>query len=170
MPNYYRTSKVIDNLNNTNATELNNFDKKLDSILNQFFINTADFTLERWEKELGIKIDNSYDVNFRRSKILSKIRGQGTVTIDLIKSVSESFTNGQVNVTENNPEYSFTIKFIGNKGIPPNLDDLKKAIEDIKPAHLAVQYAFTYNPWSYLKTITWGTAKTETWQTLKVRV
>lgn len=169
MPTYYKTSKIIDNLNNANAIELDNFDKKLNSILDQFFISTADFTLERWEKELGIKVDNSYNVEFRRSVILSKIRGQGTVTIDLIKNVSESFANGEVNVIENNTAYSFTVKFIGSKGVPPNLDDLKKAIEDIKPAHLAVVYEFTYNPWSYVKTLTWQITKEDTWNTLKVR-
>ena len=169
MPDYYKNSKVIDNLNNANASEINTFYYQLDNVLNQFFINTADFTLERWERELGLKVDNSYPPEFRRSKLLSKIRGQGTVTIDLIKSVSESYSNGEVEVIENNPDYSFTVKFIGTKGIPPNLDDLKNAIEDIRPAHLAVVYDFTYNPWNYVKTLTWQTVKTDTWERLKVR-
>jgi len=170
MPNYYKTSYVIDNLNNANAIELDNYDKKLDSILNQFFINTADFTLERWERELGIEVNNTYDINFRRSKILSKIRGQGTITVNLIKTVSESFANGEVDVVENNPTYSFTIKFVGLKGIPPNLDDLKAAIEDIKPAHLSVGYSFTYNTWNdVISSMTWDTVKTGTWENLKVR-
>ncbi|MNP69599.1 hypothetical protein D3C76_1657190 [compost metagenome] len=29
-------------------------------------------------------------------------------------------------------------------GIPPNLDDLKAAIEEIKPAHMAVEFEFNY--------------------------
>jgi len=169
MPNYYKTSIVIDNLNNANAIELDSFDKKLDGVLNQFFVDTADYSLERWERELGITVNNNYDTNYRRSIILSKIRGQGTVTIKLIKNVAESFENGDVNVIENNTEYSFTIKFVGTKGIPPNIDDLKKAIEDIKPAHLAVLFEFTYNLWNYAKTLSWETVKTGTWQTLKVR-
>lgn len=169
MPGYYKTSKVIDNLNNANSSELNNYHQKLEDVFNQFFINTADYSLERWEKELGLVVDNSYNTDFRRSRILSKLRGQGTVTISLIKNVSESYSNGEVDVIENNPDYSFTIKFVGLKGIPPNLDDLKKAIDDIKPAHLNVIYEFTYNPWSYAKTLTWGGVKENTWGTLKVR-
>lgn len=154
MPGYYRTSKVIDNLNNANALELDGFDKKLDNALNQFFIDTADFTLERWEKEFGIAVNNSYDTEFRRSRIKSKLRGQGTITISLIKNVSESFSNGEVDVIEDNPNYSFTVKFTGTKGVPPNLDDLKAAIEAIKPAHLAVLYTFTYNTHEYLSQFT----------------
>ncbi|MNE88949.1 hypothetical protein D3C80_1863070 [compost metagenome] len=29
-------------------------------------------------------------------------------------------------------------------GIPPNLDDLKAVIEEIKPAHMQVEYEFSY--------------------------
>lgn len=148
MPYYYRTSTIIDNLNNSNATELNNFYNKLESVFNQFFVSSADWALERWEKELGLKVDNSYNTEFRRSVILSKIRGQGTVTIDLIKNVSESFSNGEVDVIENNSEYSFTVKFIGIKGVPPNLSDLIQAIEEIKPAHLAVVFDFSWQNWN----------------------
>ena len=169
MPGYYKTSQVIDNLNNADAVELNRLDEKLDSALNQYFVDSADFTLERWEKELGIEVNNNYSPEFRRTRILSKIRGQGTITINLIKTVSQSFSNGEVNITENNAQYSFTVKFIGTKGIPPNIDDLKNAIEDIKPAHLQAIFEFTYNPWSYVKTMTWGQVKENTWASLKER-
>lgn len=169
MPNYYRASKVIDNLNSANALELDGFDKKLDGVLNQFFINTADYTLERWEKELGIDVNNSYDVEFRRSRIKSKLRGQGTVTVNLIKNVAESFSNGEVDILEDNPNYSFTVKFVGTKGIPPNLGDLQKAIEVIKPAHLVATYEFTYNVWGDIKAYTWGDLKSSTWGEIKVR-
>jgi hypothetical protein len=86
-----------------------------------------------------------------------------------MKNVSESFTNGEVDIIENNPAYSFTVKFVGSKGIPPNIDDLKAAIEEIKPAHLAVQYEFSYTLWSEVKNITWGTVKTGTWGQLRIR-
>ena len=169
MPRYYRTSKVIDNINTANSSELTKFTERLDNTLDQFFVDTADYTLDRWEKELGIEVNNNYDINFRRSRIKSKLRGQGTVTINLIKNVSETFSNGEVDVIEDNPSYSFMIKFVGTRGVPPNLDDLKKAIEDIKPAHLAVTYAFTYTVWKEVKAITWGEVKTGTWGDLKTR-
>jgi hypothetical protein len=145
MPKYYATSKIIENLNNANAKELTNFNTNLDTVLNQFFISTADFTLERWEKEFGIEINNNLNIEFRRTRIKAKMRGQGTVTVSLIKNVAESFSNGLVDVIEDNTNYQFTIKFVSALGIPPNMSDLQKAIEDIKPAHLKALYAFTYN-------------------------
>lgn len=40
--------------------------------------------------------------------------------------------------------YTFTVQFVGEKGTPPNLDDLKEAIQRIKPAHLDVIYKFRF--------------------------
>lgn len=174
MPIYYRKSKVIDNINNSNGIELENFNNKLESTLNQFFIDTADFTLERWEKDLGLDINNNLNIEYRRSRIKARLRGQGTVTIKLIENVAESFSNGEVAVTEDNPNYSFTIKFIGIKGIPPNMDDLQRAIEEIKPAHLAFKFEYTYLTWdefdNYNRTWDEWDALNLTWDELEVYI
>lgn len=167
MPKYYKTSKVIDNINTANSAELTKFKERLDGVLNQFFLDTADFSLERWEKDLGIEINNNLNIDFRRSRIKSKLRGQGTVTIKLLKNVAESFSNGQVEIIENNANYEFTIKFVGTLGIPPNMNDLEKAIEEIKPAHLGYKFEYTYLTWdefdNYNKTFNEWDALNLTW-------
>lgn len=171
-PNYYVTSKIMDNLNNANAIELNRIDTLLDNVSNQFWVDTADYTLERWEKELGLEVANNYDTACRRTRILSRLRGRGTITISLIENVAESFNNGTVEVIEDNSNYTFTIKFVDNKGVPPNLDDLKSVIEELKPAHLAVLYEFTYLTWDeferYDKTCDEWDALNLTWDELEV--
>jgi uncharacterized protein YmfQ (DUF2313 family) len=130
-------------------------------------LDTADLTLERWETEVGIEVKNNYDIEFRKSRIRSKLRGKGTVTVNLMKNVAESFANGEVDIIENNPTYSFTVKFVGSKGIPPNLDDLKAAIEQIKPAHLAVLYEFKYNTYQFLISNTHGQLAAYTHQEIR---
>ncbi|QEK13588.1 DUF2313 domain-containing protein [Crassaminicella thermophila] len=169
LPGYYKTSQVIANITDVENSEIQQFKTSLDNTLNQFFVDLADTSLDRWEKELGIPVNSSKPDEYRRSVIKSKLRGQGTITVNLIKNVSESYSNGEVEVIEDNPNYSFTIKFVGTRGIPPNLDDLKSAIEEIKPAHLAVEYEFTYTVWSEVKNITWNDVKTGTWDDLKTR-
>lgn len=154
MPTYYRTSKIIENLSAANAAELTTFKSSLENLLDQFFIDTADTSLERWETELGITVDNTKNINYRRSVIKSKLRGSGTATITLIKNVSASFSNGEVDVIEDNANYTFTIKFVGTLGTPPNMNDLEKAIEEIKPAHLAYTFEYVYNTNSVLSGFT----------------
>jgi uncharacterized protein YmfQ (DUF2313 family) len=150
----YKNSKVVKDLFSPIETEISDFETKLESVLNQFFVDTADFTLERWEKELGLEVNNSYNTDFRRSRIKAKLRGQGTVTIKLIENVAESFSNGDVEVIEDNSNYRFIVKFVGILGIPPNMNDLEKAIEDIKPAHLGFTFEYTYNTYESLNTRT----------------
>lgn len=147
-PDYYKDSKVMDNINNANATELNLLNTAIINVYNNGFVDTADSdTLARLENELGLPIANNYNIDYRRTKIYSKKKGQGTITPIQIENIAESFENGNVDVIQNYSNYSFTIKFVGSKGVPPNLDDLKNIIEELKPAHLNAVYEFTYLTW-----------------------
>jgi len=159
----------MNNLMEADSNELKEFNIKHNETLNQFFVDTSTFALERWERDLGIQINNNKPEAFRRSVVKSKLRGSGTITVKLMQNVSESYSNGEVEVIEQNQDYYFIIKFVGTKGIPPNMDDLQKAIEEIKPAHLAVEYEFTYTTWGEVKNITWGEAKVGTWVQLRTR-
>jgi hypothetical protein len=142
----------------------------VDELLRQFSVDTAtEKGLPYWEEFAGINTDISKAIEDRRSVIKSKLRGAGTITVNLIKSVAESYANGQVNVIEDNDNYQFTVKFVSTKGIPPNLEDLKNAIEEIKPTHLKVNYSFTFTTWGEVKNITWDVVKTGTWEQLKTR-
>ncbi len=142
----------------------------LDDLIQQLFVETATEGLDLWEEDYGLSSYVGKPDDQRRSRIKSKIRGVGTITISLIKNVSESYVYGTVDVIENAEEYSFTIKFIDIRGIPPNIEDLEAAIEEIKPAHLEVVYEYTYTTWEEVKTITWEEAATGTWGELKTRM
>lgn len=168
MPSYYQTSQVMGDICNANATELNNINTQLQNTQNQFFVDTADFTLERWEKEFGIEINNNLDTVYRISKIKSKMRGQGTCTFSLIQNVANSFENGTVQVIEHPSDYTVEIKFISDYGIPPNLSDLQNALSAVMPAHLAIIYTYLYTVWQSAKKTTWGAIETNgSWSNLK---
>jgi len=150
LPAFYATSRIMSSSIDSQGVEMDSFWQALDETLAQYFVTTATWGLDQWEQELGIPTELAKPVDQRRSVILSKIRGIGSVTIGLIKSVAEAYDGGTVDVTVQPELYQFTVKFIDTLGIPPNLDDLKEAIEEIKPAHLAVEYEFTYYLYSDL--------------------
>lgn len=142
-------------------------------ILSQFYVETAtEWGLDLWEQMLNLKSYAGKPLDQRRSRIISKLRGMGTVTVALVKNVAESYVYGTVEVMEAPATYSFTIKFVDTRGVPSNLDDVKAAIEEIKPAHLAVTYEFTYFIWDELdaKNWTWDQLDTLalTWDQLEV--
>ncbi|WP_256758751.1 YmfQ family protein [Cohnella sp. WQ 127256] len=169
LPDYYATSRVMSSNMDAQGTELDKLWQAMDETLEQYFVSTATWGLELWEKELGISVDISKPTEQRRSVILSKLRGIGTVTVSLIKSVAEAYDGGTVEVTVQPETYKFNVKFIDTLGVPPNLDDLKAVIEDIKPAHLAVEYSFTYTPWGELKQTSWDSLSSFTWEEVMTR-
>ena len=52
---------------------------------------------------------------------------------------------------EDPARYHFDIRFVGSRGIPPNMDDLTAALEEIKPAHLAYTFVFLYRTYGELE-------------------
>jgi len=170
VPSFVSRAKTYSEIINSEGTELDNLETNTNDVLSQFFVETATWGLDLWEQMLNIQsyVGKPYDQ--RRSAIISKLRGMGTVTVDLIKNVAESYAYGTVEVTEHPELYSFTIKFIDSRGTPSNLDDLKEAIKEIKPAHLGVVYEFTYTTWGEVKNITWGDVAIDTWEALKTRI
>ena len=157
VPLFLRESQIYQAIINPQGIELDLLSENTQDVLRQFFVETATWGLVFWESELGIKTITGKTYDERRSNIIAKIRGIGNITIALIKSVAESYAYGTVSVTKAPNVQSFAVKFISDRGIPSNLDDIKAAIEDIKPAHLEVNYEFIYLTWDELggKTLNW---------------
>ena len=101
---------------------------------------------------------------------MSKLRGTGTVTKTMMKNVAASFVNGDIEIIEYPSRYCFAVKFTSRTGIPYNIEDIKAMVEELKPAHLAVEYIFTYRLWQdVLDTLSnWTTVKSYTWEQLLV--
>lgn len=144
LPAYYENSRVIHADLNAKGTELDELYKTINETLDQFFVRTATWGLDRWEMELGIATETGKPIEQRRAVVESKLRGAGKFSGALVKNVTEAYDGGIVDVKFQPAEWNFTVKFMDTIGIPPYLDDLKIAIEEIKPAHLAVVYEFSY--------------------------
>lgn len=146
-PWYYDTSHIFKWFLQASGAELELMKQGVEEVLNQFFVSSTTWDIDKWEEELGILSVDGKPLEQRRAVILAKLRGIGTATVAMIQNVAESYTYGQVSVTEHPETYSFTFKFIDPYGVPSNLVDVQAAIEEIKPAHLGVIYEFSYMTW-----------------------
>ena len=119
---------------------------------------------------MGLVPDTAADLETRRGRVMSKLRGTGTVTKTMMKNVAASFVNGDIEIIEYPSRYCFAVKFTSRAGIPYNIEDIKAMVEELKPAHLAVEYIFTYRLWQdVLDTLSnWTTVKSYTWEQLLV--
>lgn len=144
LPSYYENSRVMQADMNAKGVELDRLFEALDETLEQFFVRTATWGLDRWESELGIETDPSKPLDQRRAVVESKLRGSGKFSGRLVKSVAEAYYGGKVDVTFQPSKWSFTVRFVDSAGIPPNLNDLIAVIGELKPAHLALKFEFSY--------------------------
>lgn len=169
LPWYYQNSDVMRTIQDSNSLEVGKLKYNIDDSINQLFIDTATWGLDRLERIFNIETDINKSFEDRREILKAKLRGTGTVTKQMIKNVAQAFSGGEVEVIEDNANCNFIIKFIGIKGIPKNMQGLINAIEEIKPAHLGYSFSYTYTTWDFIKdNLTWNQAKEKSWGELKV--
>jgi uncharacterized protein YmfQ (DUF2313 family) len=145
LPNYFKNSRIMNELQATQARELGLVNARRIDRLNQCFIDSATWSLELWENELGIDTDLSKSYATRREIVKAKRRGSGTVTKQMLINTALAYTNAEVQVIEDPENYTFVLKFIGVRGIPQNMAGLIKTIDEIKPAHLGYRFEYTYS-------------------------
>lgn len=144
LPSYYDEIVEMDALTATEGVEFDRLSQDIETLLNESYPETSTIFLGRYEKDLQIVVDKTKPADQRRSVVISKMRGSGKVSGSMIKNVAQAYDGGTVDVDVDVPHYTIIITFIDTVGIPPNLDDLKQALEDIKPAHMSLEYKFRY--------------------------
>jgi len=154
LPADYKNSKQVVELQGAFEYWTDALKAARDDLFAQLNVESATWGLALWEKALGLQTDVTKPYDYRRTRIMSKLRGSGTTTTAMIQNVAESFSNGEVTIIEYNNENRFEVKFTGTIGMPPNMDDLTAAIEEIKPAHLAYSYVYIYRTNSELAVYT----------------
>ncbi len=154
MPPYYRESPVVVDLQGAFGSQTEALAAAKEDLFKQFTLDTATWGLANWEKAYGLEVEVTKDHEYRRSRVRSKMRSTSTTTLAMIKNVAESFSNGSVELIEEPGSHHFEIKFVGNIGIPPNMEDLQGAVEELKPAHLAVDYTVIYRTHLVLRQFT----------------
>lgn len=148
-PIYYQFSGVFRQIQRAQASEYYTLEEKNEDLRTQLYIQTATWGLKYWEEIFGIRTIESDSYPIRRSRVLSRRRGLGQFSANLVKTVCEAYSNGEVTVNvDSDVNNVINITFVGARGIPPNLDDLKEIVADIVHAHLGAVYNFTYLPWS----------------------
>lgn len=170
VPPFIYNMSVMKAIYNAQGAELGSLNYYIQDLINQCFIDTATWGLTSWEEEFGITTNLSLSYEQRREILKAKKRGQGTTTKAMLKNAAEAFSGGEVNIIENIPEYSFIVQFVGIKGIPRNMQAFINMLEDIKPAHLAYSFKYTYTNWNYLegKNLIYNTTDAIKWDDLEI--
>lgn len=170
MPEYYKNSDVAATQLYVESYEVGRLMVTIQDVEDQLYIDRATWGLDIYEKAYNITPDPNATYEERREVIKAKKRGRGTTTKAMIQNTAEAFSGGDVDIIEHPADFSFTIKFVGTKGIPQNMSGFLNMIREIKPAHLVCDVEYSYNVWNVIqaKQMTWNTADAKTWEEMKV--
>ena len=143
LPSHYHDVREMKSIAGVEGAELDKLAQELEDQVDQYYPETATWALSRFEQDLNIPVNLQAD----RAAALGyhlEDAGSGKVSASMLKNVAQAYERGSIEVSVQPAEYKVTIHFRDTLGIPPNLSDLKSAIEEIKPAHMAVDYALRY--------------------------
>ncbi len=163
LPHYYRKSKVVDELYKAVQKILDKVSADITAEdLMLFITTTTDFSLH--EKDVGLSSVVA-DNETKRSRVISRLQGNAVLTKSALYELVSIYDKTGCSVSEDFENYTVTITFTGRKGKPYNLAEIQSAVEEVKPAHIKIEYAFEKNTWDDLsvKLNTWGNAVSLSW-------
>ncbi|MNC18732.1 hypothetical protein D3C75_666460 [compost metagenome] len=156
LPEFYHDIRDMQELLDSEGEEIELLAGNVESLLQQYYPESATWALSRYEKDLNIVVDAGKPNDQRRSVIISKMRGYGKVSASMMKNVAQAYDGGTVEVDVDPATYTITVTFVDTFGTPPNLGDLKAALNEIKPAHLRLAYVFRFFTYQELLQITYN--------------
>lgn len=113
------------------------------------------------ERLCGIVPPMGATLDDRKAAVSARWRTASVPTLKDIRAICAGWNSGAADATY--LEGRIKIKFTGIYGVPRDLDSLKSAVEAICPAHIPVDYVFTYKLWRDYNGSTWADKAEMTW-------
>lgn len=161
LPTAYRTDPWILALCGAVQGLLEGLGRETEALPVQIRLAELTWQLPVEERLAGLRPRPGASLEDRRSAVIAKWRSGGPVTLAQIQAVADAWRNGVVDVGFDGS--TITVTFVGELGIPEDLNGLKSALEMTIPAHLALRYEFRYRTWGELAGRTWGSMAQHTW-------
>ncbi|MBN3369076.1 DUF2313 domain-containing protein [Clostridium botulinum] len=137
-----RKDPYIKELCKTSGVEMDTIEDVITDIKKQFNFSTMTWGADLLASEMGIKLDPVLKQDEKNSIIAARWKSEGKADLNLLQAICNSWKNGKVKVSF--IDGKIVLKFVGEYGIPTDLDSLKKQINLSKPTHLPVEYLFAY--------------------------
>lgn len=138
----YRKDPYIQSLFTSAGLSLDNLEDAVNDVKNQYWFDTITWGIPTMEKILDFKTNINDPIEARRSQLEARWKSAGKADLYLLQAVANSWKNGDCEASFVNGKIQ--VQFTGEYGTPADLDNLKKALENVKPEHLAIVYSFRY--------------------------
>lgn len=98
---------------------------------------------QQYERMLNLTVTTD-DLDSRRAGIQAAWRTGDKPSAEMLRAICDGWKKGEVAVTYDYATRTVVLQFVGQTGIPDDLDGLKKAVGKVVPAHLIIEYRYRY--------------------------
>lgn len=139
LPEFLAKDKTFKATNDADSREHNTIRIDLQDVLDQFYVKSATWGLERWEELCGITTDKTLSDSVRRSTIIAKLQNPGSVTEAFLTELINRYIADKSGTVIYRPEtYSadFNVPLL-------NKEDMAGMTRDVRiyiPAHIGAVY------------------------------
>lgn len=146
----YRNDKYIDNIMGAAGIDLKEVEEDIKTVGTEFFFDTMDKAgIDIYSRQLDITTTG--ELEDKRNQIEAKWKTTGKCDLELLQDIANSWRNGQVEIKFLNGIIQVTFNSL--VGVPEDLEGLKAAIKEAKPAHLGINYSFKYRTFGMVKAL-----------------
>lgn len=139
----YRTDNLTIDIAKSLQTKFEALNEAINNLKNNFYFDKLTLEgIEYFEALLKITPTNKQTQDDRRAAIQAKWQSNNHNYLQLIQNICNAWKNGEIEANFINGKIKLI--FVGEYGVPDDLEGLLKAINDIKPAHIGYETLFKY--------------------------
>lgn len=147
LPRRVRTMAQMADLLAAEQMELTKTQHTVAALENQLSVSFSTFLLPRHERIFGLPINTTESLELRRARVLAKLNTHGTTTVEAVREMVRIVTGCAGDVEEHFATYAFSVivRLLAD-GASPDIGELFRQIDEIKPAHLVFNIIGAVNP------------------------
>lgn len=139
VPGFVARMQEMAELFHAEQPELDRMKQELVDLVKQFYAKTATFSMERWERDLGLTVDSSMALEQRRARVIAKMNTRTPATVKMLENlVMQTLDADRVFIKEYPSDYSFAIYV--EKEYLVELGIAAEAVYHARPAHLGYRF------------------------------
>lgn len=135
LPKFLQKSPLFKGTNDADNREHETIRLDLQDLLNQFFIKSVTWGLERWEDLVGIKTDTTKSLESRRDAVIAKLQNPESVTETFLTNLINRYIADKAGyIISYLSEYRIEVLYHGGQVL--DYEKLRQSINTYIPAHI----------------------------------
>lgn len=125
--------------------EIHRLEAGTEAMLGEFSVSTfTEATAAHWERLVGLEPAPGWEMERRRERVRARLLATSPMSPRAFKEIVEKLAGTEIELAEDAANSRVTIRFVGEYGVSPYIEDIQEELGRILPLHLWPEYEFVY--------------------------